>query len=112
MAYIARISLISLAISLAAQAMPAMAQADSKQAPEETSVAAETAPGEIIVTANKREQSLSDVGLSITAETGDTLIQRGITSPTDLEDRAGPDGTWCTDSDGHAEHRPRRVGLE
>jgi len=39
---------------------------------------------DIIVTANKREQSLSDVGLSITAETGDTLIQRGITSPTDL----------------------------
>ncbi|SER84466.1 Outer membrane receptor proteins, mostly Fe transport [Sphingobium sp. YR768] len=39
---------------------------------------------DIIVTANKREQSLSDVGISITAETGDTLLQRGINSPTDL----------------------------
>ncbi len=40
--------------------------------------------GEIVVTANKRAQSINDVGLSITAETGDTLLQRGISSPTDL----------------------------
>lgn len=39
---------------------------------------------EIVVTANKRSQSISDVGLSITAATGETLIDRGITSPTDL----------------------------
>lgn len=39
---------------------------------------------EIIVTANKREQSINDVGLSITAETGETLLTRGIGSPTDL----------------------------
>jgi iron complex outermembrane receptor protein len=53
--------------------------------------AAETASGsgsasleEIIVTAAKREQSLSDVGMSITAVTGDALRLRGINSPTDL----------------------------
>ena len=40
--------------------------------------------GEIIVTANKRSQSLSDVGMSITALTGDTLVDRGVSSPMDL----------------------------
>ena len=39
---------------------------------------------EIVVTANKREQNINDVGLSITAESGDTLVKRIITSPTDL----------------------------
>ena len=39
---------------------------------------------EIVVTANKREQSINDVGLSITAETGEELLNRGINSPTDL----------------------------
>jgi outer membrane receptor protein involved in Fe transport len=38
----------------------------------------------IIVTANKRAQNINDVGLSITAETGETLLTRGINSPTDL----------------------------
>jgi len=39
---------------------------------------------EIVVTANKREQSINDVGLSITAVSGDSLVSRGISSPTDL----------------------------
>lgn len=38
----------------------------------------------IIVTANKREQSINDVGLSITAESGERLTLKGIDSPTDL----------------------------
>ena len=48
--------------------------------------AASAQPGlaEIVVTANKRLQNINDVGLSITAETGDTLVKRVITSPTDL----------------------------
>ena len=40
--------------------------------------------GEIVVTANKRTESISDVGLSITAASGQTLADRGITSATDL----------------------------
>ena len=59
--------------------------------------AAETASGsgsasleEIIVTAAKREQSLSDVGMSITAVTGDALRLRGINSPTDLNGTRTP----------------------
>lgn len=39
---------------------------------------------EIIVTANKREQSINDVGLSITALGGESLVDRGIGAPTDL----------------------------
>ncbi|MEO0032525.1 MAG: hypothetical protein RIS94_2283 [Pseudomonadota bacterium] len=39
---------------------------------------------EIIVTANKRAQSINDVGLSITAASGDSMVARGINSPTDL----------------------------
>lgn len=56
--------------------VPAMAQ--------ETAQNEEAAAGEIIVTANKREQSLNDVGLSIQAASGDELASRGITSPADL----------------------------
>ena len=37
-------------------------------------------PGEIIVTAQKREQSLNDVGLSVTAATGEQLQNKGIAS--------------------------------
>ncbi|MDE2411882.1 MAG: TonB-dependent receptor [Sphingomonadales bacterium] len=40
--------------------------------------------GEIIVTANKREQSINSVGMSITALDGDSLVKRGVAAPTDL----------------------------
>src|SRR5262245_37117889 len=39
---------------------------------------------EIVVTAQKREQSANSVGISITAATGDVLLDRGITSVADL----------------------------
>lgn len=40
--------------------------------------------GEIIVTANKREQSISKVGLAITALSGAALKEQGVTSLSDL----------------------------
>lgn len=40
--------------------------------------------GDIIVTAQKRAQSINDVGLTIQAASQDTLSQRGITGPADL----------------------------
>lgn len=40
--------------------------------------------GEIIVTANKREQSINDVGLTIQAATADSLADRGIKDVGDL----------------------------
>lgn len=39
---------------------------------------------EIIVTAQKREQRINDVGMSITAISGDDLAQRGVANPSDL----------------------------
>lgn len=39
---------------------------------------------EIVVTAQKRQQSLNDVGLTITAATQDTLLKRGVTEVGDL----------------------------
>lgn len=40
--------------------------------------------GDIIVTAQKREQSLSDVGLTITAASSETLLERGVRDISDL----------------------------
>jgi iron complex outermembrane recepter protein len=71
---------------LAFLASTAPARAQSMGSNERASAAEDDAAvdNEIIVTANKREQAINDVGLSITAETGETLLARGIYSPTDL----------------------------
>ena len=58
-------------------ANPVFAQARSATAPAATN-------DEIIVTANKREQSVNKVGLTITAATGEALTERGISGPADL----------------------------
>ena len=59
----------------------AMAQdADSRP------VGAEVADGDIVVTAQRREQSLLDVPLAVTALGGDTLADRGITNSAQLGD--------------------------
>lgn len=39
---------------------------------------------EIVVTAQKREQSTNDVGMSINAFTGNTLLERNINDPVEL----------------------------
>jgi iron complex outermembrane receptor protein len=39
---------------------------------------------EIVVTAQRREQKLSDVGMTVIADTGDALIERGVNDITDL----------------------------
>ncbi len=74
MAPITRISLVSLALALAA---PAWAQG----APEGADSAAE---GEIIVTANKREERLQGVAASITAVSSESLEKLAIASPKDF----------------------------
>ncbi len=58
--------------------------AASAAAPAPTAQLQKQYADEIVVTANKRAQSINDVGLSITAETGTALLARGILSPTDL----------------------------
>ena len=65
---------LSLTLLAAAAAAPAVAQ-------EEPS---EGVLGEVVVTANRREQSVQDVGLSVTAYSGEQIRQLGFTNATDL----------------------------
>ena len=65
--------------AMAFAAQPALAQDAAPQAADDTAPT-----NEIIVTANKREQALNDVGLTITAATGEGLAERGIRGPEDL----------------------------
>ena len=44
----------------------------------------ETSVGELVVTAEKREENINNVGMSIQAASGDKLLQLGITSTEDL----------------------------
>ena len=72
-------STASLCITLAANAAAAQA------VPPSGTPAAESADtGEIIVTANKREESLNKVGLTVTAISGAMLAERKITSLQDV----------------------------
>ena len=63
-----------------------LASAAHAQAASQTSAAAEsgTDANDIVVTANKREQNLNDVGLTVTAISGETLAERRITSVQDI----------------------------
>jgi outer membrane receptor protein involved in Fe transport len=64
------------------QALPNVAApATSTSQPVPTQTQAE---GDIVVTANKREESLNRVGLSVTAISGDALQERRITSAQDI----------------------------
>ena len=80
------------ALSITSQSGAATGGAPGGNGAAQASVAsaqsAQSAPvsevGEIIVTAQKRSQSINNVGLSITAVTGDVLASRGVTNPSDL----------------------------
>ena len=81
---ICMITVSAAAIGLAA---PLSAQEDiSRPAPSNVN---EELPGEIIVTARKRNETLSDVPLAITAFSGETLFERQISDLDDLA-RATP----------------------
>lgn len=93
-----RVSYLALVMAPVIGALPAMAQTPQQSiAPpvassgneaitngDSASSNADTTPGEIVVTANKREQRVNNVGLSITAVTGAALAERKITSIQDL----------------------------
>lgn len=66
--------------------IPADEQQPSSSSPENARKTTEAAAANdvIIVTANRREQSLADVGVTVTAVSAAQLVDRGITSPEDL----------------------------
>jgi iron complex outermembrane recepter protein len=72
---------------LAAAAQTARAQPAAGGRPPPGQMAANTATsvGELVVTAQKREENINNVGMSIQAATGDRLIQLGIRDTTDLQ---------------------------
>lgn len=61
----------------------AMAQDAAAPAPAQNATTTDSG-ADIVVTANKREQKLNNVGLSVTALSGDALAQRKITSLQDV----------------------------
>lgn len=71
---------VSLCLGVAALALPTLAPAQEVSAPSEDSAEA----GDIVVTAQKREQRLQDVGLTVSAFGGDMLANAGVNAVTDL----------------------------
>jgi outer membrane receptor protein involved in Fe transport len=68
---------------LAAAASPAWAQTGGAARGQQ--MAAVSAVPELVVTAQKREENIQNVGMSIQAASGDRLIQLGIQNTTDLQ---------------------------
>ncbi|HEU4430584.1 MAG TPA: TonB-dependent receptor [Myxococcota bacterium] len=77
-----RVSILALAF-----AAPAFAQEEPAPAPPAEEAAPRAAGGieEIIVTAQKREENINDIGMSIQAASGDQLTELGITDPGQLD---------------------------
>ena len=69
---------------LAAAASPAWAQTARPQQVAANASSAATV-GELVVTAEKREENIQNVGMSIQAASGDKLISLGVTNTTDLQ---------------------------
>ncbi len=70
-------SVLAMAIATTGVVAPSIAHAEEE---------AESSSGAIVVTARKREESLLEVPLAITAVSAEQIEQRGITSVTDLVD--------------------------
>ncbi|MGC6328023.1 TonB-dependent receptor [Rhizorhabdus sp. FW153] len=79
------LALLSAATMLGGIALPSAALAQADAAPAE---AANEGNGEIVVTARRREESLIDVPISVTAISGDALTRTGAVDITALQDKA------------------------
>jgi iron complex outermembrane recepter protein len=90
----------------------AQAQTGAASSPVASSAAAEDADGlaEIIVTAQKRSQRLSDVGMTISAFSGDTLKTAGVASAADLPQLV-PGLTYARSNTGLPVYTLRGVGF-
>lgn len=74
---------IATLLSTVALTLPAVAVAQVGPTPSSTSAA--TAPGDIVVTAQRREERLKDVPLTVVAVTSKTLEKAGVTTLRDLQ---------------------------
>ena len=77
--------MVALTVGLATTAH---AQSATQSSPPVTSTSqpaqSDAYEGDIVITANKREQNLNDVGMSVTAISGEALAERRITSVQDI----------------------------
>ena len=64
--------------------IPAVAAAQEPAGSSSPAAAGQDGVGEIVVTAQRREQNIQDVPISITAISGDALTEVGIRDPRDL----------------------------
>lgn len=81
----------AMAVALLLGGAPALAQespakeADKPASPAETAAAPDdSSVGDIVVTANRREQRTQSVGIAVSAYSGETLTRSGINSTIDL----------------------------
>lgn len=85
-----RLSSSAASVLALGMALPGVAMAQDSAEPQEQEPAAQTNRNgsvlmqEIIVTANKRQEKLQDVGISATAFSGEALAQLGVTNASDL----------------------------
>jgi len=86
----------------------AQAQSSAPQAPQ--ALQAEANADDIVVTAQKHSERLSDVGLSITAATGAQLTDRGVTDIQSLT-RIEPSLQFATSASGSPVYTLRGVGY-
>ena len=91
---------------------PAAAQTTAPNAAQAASAdGAPTSPeaiGDIVVTAQRREQRLQDVPIAVTAVTGGTLAKSGVVISTDLAQSVS--GLTITDNAGYVQPRIRGIG--
>jgi outer membrane receptor protein involved in Fe transport len=104
----ASIYLLAGPLSVALAVGTAQAQDAAPQA--QASPQADSGFGDIIVTAQKREQSLSKVGLTIAAVGADTLTERAIMSPADIA-QAVPGLSYTNSANNTPVYTLRGVGF-
>lgn len=96
-----------LGASIASIALAGQAQA---QTASNEDTASQAQPGDIVVTANKREQRLNDVGLTVAVVSGDDLDNRQINSLEDLAN-ATPGLSFTNSANGTPVYTLRGVGF-
>ena len=106
-----RLKFASCALFGVAMGVPAgAASAQDSSAPAESAPAPDAASADIIVTAQKRSERISDVPISIAAIDGDTLARQGIVSTADLA-KVVPGFTYQRSTFGVPTFTIRGIGL-
>lgn len=90
--------------------LPSVAYADAPAAPAPATATKDAPIEEIVVTAQKRTEKLSNVGMTITAVTGEQLVSRGVKDVTDLT-KIEPSLQYTKSNNGLPVYTIRGVGF-